>query len=288
MPRLFAAVLVLMLTACSTTPAAPPAPPANVDIVPLNYLPSLKGDYLRLASKETGWPYHVYVRFPEGYDPTGGKRYPVVYLLDGDSLFPMLAPTHLFLTYDEKLPEAVVVGIAYGGLDPAVNRRGLDFSPPAADAGEGQGGADAFLALLRTELLPEVERRYRVDPARRVLVGQRRGGQVVLYSAFVDPDLFWGRIASNPAFHPGHERLFRAPAAATRHDLGLVVASGGHDRPPLREAALAWFDAWRGRDAPWALHAITIPGGTHAADIGNSDRAGMRWLFADRGDAPSP
>ncbi len=277
------------LLACVAAPLPAASPGTSVHpVVPLDHLPALKGDHFVQASPALGRSFHVDVRYPEGYAAAPTSRSPVVYLLYGDSLFPILAATHLFLHDDDALPEAVVVGIAYGGLDPAVNRRGLDFSPPAADAGEGQGGADAFLALLRTELLPEVERRYRVDPARRVLVGQRRGGQVVLYSAFVDPDLFWGRIASNPAFHPGHERLFRAPAAATRHDLGLVVASGGHDRPPLREAALAWFDAWRGRDAPWALHAITIPGGTHAADIGNSDRAGMRWLFADRGDAPSP
>ncbi|MBE2211394.1 MAG: alpha/beta hydrolase [Xanthomonadaceae bacterium] len=280
MPRLFAAVLVLMLTACSTTPAAPPAPPANVDIVPLNYLPSLKGDYLRLASKETGWPYHVYVRFPEGYDPTGGKRYPVVYLLDGDSLFPMLAPTHLFLTYDEKLPEAVVVGIAYGGFDRATNKRDIDFNPPAGDGKPGEDGAPRFLRFLEHELLPTVESRYRIDPSRRVLVGQSRSGYFVLWSAMQAPDLFWGRIASNPATTPGRDAFFAGAAPHQRDGLRVAVAIGEREPKFRQDFVDEWTQAWQSRDAtPWQVKRLPIANGTHAASIGESYRQAMLWLF---------
>jgi alpha-beta hydrolase superfamily lysophospholipase len=146
-------------------------------------------------------------------------------------------------------------------------------------------GAPAFQQFLKSELLPAVEGRYRGDPERRVLVGQSRGGSFVLYSAFTEPDLFWGRIASNPAFDPGRERFFGQPAGATRPGLGLVVTSGSRDRAPLREAALQWFHAWEKRsDAPWAIKAHTIEGGTHAADIANAYRVGMLWLFGR--DAP--
>ena len=82
--------------------------------VPLDYLPALKGDYFPLRSAEAGHPYHIYVRLPEGYDADPSRHYPVVYLLDGDSLFPIVAASHLFLTIDDKIPEAVIVGIAYG------------------------------------------------------------------------------------------------------------------------------------------------------------------------------
>lgn len=248
--------------------------------LPLQHLPALRGDYFLHDSAAVGRNFHVYVRLPEGYDASASERYPVVYLLDGDSLFPILAANHLFLTYDDDLPEAIVVGIAYGGFDPSINKRGYDYSAPAADAREGQGGADHFLAFLRDELIPEVERRYRADSDRRVLFGQSRGGHFVLYSAFVAPDLFWGRIASNPVFDPGRERFFAAPAAATRDDLGLVVTSGSRDRPALRESVLAWFEAWQGRDdAPWKLDVATIPGATHAANSTDSYRIGMTLLF---------
>jgi uncharacterized protein len=254
--------------------------------VPLDHLPALKGGYFKLDARELGRPFHVYVRTPEAYAAKPDAKFPVVYLLDGDSLFPILAANHLFLNYDEGLPDAVVVGIAYGSFDPAVNKRGTDFTGPAEGVDPARAGAPAFHRFLETELMPEVERRFRVDPERRVLFGQSRGGTFVLYSAFTDPDLFWGRIASNPALDPGRERYFAAPAPAKRRDLGLVYVSGSRDRPDLRAGALEWFAAWRERrDTPWALRTIDLQGGTHAADAPNAYRAGMLWLFGR--DAPT-
>jgi hypothetical protein len=277
-----AACLILALGAA---PAA--AQPAQAP-VPLDHLPALKGGYFRIESRAVGRPYHVYVRLPEKYGQEPGKRYPVVYLLDGDSLFPMLAPTHLFLTYDEGLEDAVVVGIAYGGFDPAINRRSVDYAAPAPGVPADQAGAPAFHRFLKGELLPRIEREYRVDPQRRVLVGQSRGAGFVLYSAFTDPDLFWGRIASNPATRPERPQFFQPPARGRRDDLGLVVVSGSRDRPHLRADALEWFAAWRGRTGtPWRLKIIDLEGGTHAASMGAVYRAGMLWLFQGR-DVPAP
>jgi hypothetical protein len=252
--------------------------------IPLDYLPALKGDYFRHDSKNVGRPFHIYVAFPESYTAQPLARYPAVYLLDGDSTFPILATYQWFLNYDEGVPQAIVVGIAYGSFDPATNKRDYDFSAAAADATKEQGGARAFHSFLKQELIPEIDRRYRTDPARRVLFGQSRGGYMVLYSAFTDPALFWGRIASNAGFDPGRELFFSKPAASSRSDLGLVVTSGSRDKPKLRKSALEWFGEWEGRtDTPWQLKTITLDGGTHAADITNSYRAGMVWLFGRDG-----
>lgn len=248
--------------------------------VPLDYLPALAGDYFKLDSNAVGRPFHIYVRLPPDYDERPDTRYPVVYVLDGDSLFPILAANHLFLNFDEGLPEAIVVGIAYGSFEFPVNRRGYDYTPPDPGGDERRGGAPAFHTFLASELIPEVERRFRADSARRVLFGQSRGGQMVLYSAFTDPDLFWGRIASNPVLVPGRYRFFSPAAPAARDDLGLVVTSGERDRPAIREDVLAWFDVWEDRDdAPWAIRAATMEGATHSADSAASYRLGMLWLF---------
>lgn len=268
----------ILLAACQVQ--KPTSTVASDDLVPLDHLPALSGDYFKFQSEAVGRPFHVYVRLPEGY-AENDAHYPTVYVLDGDSLFPILAANHLFLTYDEDLPEAIVVGIAYGSFDPATNRRGFDFSAPAADAGAEQGGAPDFHHFLKQELIPEVEGRYRSDSSRRVLFGQSRGGYMVLYSAFTDPGLFWGRIASNPTFDPGRDRFFSTPPPSSRDDLGLVVTSGSRDRTYLREAALEWFDAWDDREPrPWSLRTATIDGGTHSAYSSESYREGVIWLFS--------
>lgn len=263
---------LVLLAGCA---AAPP-----VSVVPLDHLPSLAGDYFRIESRKVGRPFHVYVRLPDGYDPASATLHPTVYLTDGDSLFPILAANHLFLTYDDGLPEAIVVGVAYGGFDPAVNRRSVDFQTPGEGVAPEAAGAAAFQAFLRTELIPEIEGRFRSDPARRVLFGQSRGGAFVLWSAIHDPDLFWGRIASNPSLTPGLESLMGAAAPSARDDLGLAIVSGTRDRPDLQEEAALWGSAWEARaDRPWRLLRARVEGGTHAANAADAYRRGMNWLF---------
>lgn len=272
---------LLAALAVSLAAAQPQAPRPAVS-APLDFLPALRGDYFRLDSKAVGRAYHIYIRYPEDYGKDPSRLYPVVYLLDGDSLFPMLAPEHLFLNYDEHLPEAIVVGIAYGSFDPAINRRDVDFRWADAAVPADKAGAAAFEKFLEAELLPAVEHRYRADPRHRILVGQSRGGAFVLYSALTAPDVFWGRIASNAACAPECALLYGKPARAARSDLGLVVSSGTRDHPGIRAEMLRWFALWQGRhDAPWTLKVVTIDGGTHAADIPNVYRAGMLWLFRD-------
>jgi len=277
---LCACVLLLCVMVDAGAAAAAPAEAARP--VPLDHLPSLAGDYFPLVAANTGRGHHVYVRLPDGYHQAPEKTWPVVYLLDGDSLFPLLATTHMFLTYDEGLPEAIVVGIAYGGFDPSINRRHHDYTAAGVDTAPDQGGAERFHAFLREQLLPEVERRYRADPARRVLVGQSRGGYFVLWSALRDPDLFQGRIASNPVFAPAREQLFDTPAAHRRDDLAVVVVSGARDTAERVRGAAEWTSAWSRRaDAPWAVDLVVLPEGTHAASIGEAYRRAMLRLFVD-------
>lgn len=271
----------VFLSGCSS--ALVHAAPTDATAPTLAHLPALKGDYFPLASREVGRTFHIYVRLPEGYDPASAKRYPVVYVLDGDSLFPLLAASHLFISLDDKLPEAVIVGIAYGSFDPAINKRKIDFTAPGPGVPPAEAGAPAFARFLHSELLPRIEGRYAVDPARRVLFGQSFGGSFVLYSAFTEPDLFWGRIASNPSFMIGRDLVFGSPVGGTRRDLSLVVASGTLNNPKGRADALAWLGAWSSRkDTPWILHPVTIEGGTHAANAGDAYRRGLRTLFSDR------
>lgn len=255
---------LLSLAACA-------APPGGVPdrLTPLDHLPAIAGDYFPIASKNTGTRYHIYIRYPETYSANSQQRYPIVYLLDGDSLYPYLASHHLFLTIDDKLPEAILVGIAYGSFAEPVNRRGVDF---------GQG-SPAFQLFLKHELIPAVEGKVRADGNKRILVGQSRSGGFVLYSAYADPDVFWGRIASNPSFPTHRQVVLGAPPSSGRRDLRLVVASGSEDRAPIRAGTLEWFAAQARRPGPWQFRRVELEGGTHAADMPNAYRRSMRWLF---------
>jgi len=258
----------MLLGACQTAAVTEAPTPA-----------ALRGDYFLWHSQALGRPLHIHVALPENYATETARTYPTVYLTDGDSLFPMLAPTHLFLSYDEPVPPAIIVGIAYGTFGEG-NMRRTDYTAPGPDMPEAS--AHTYQRFLADELIPEIERRYRSNAERRVLVGQSRGATFVVYSAITAPDLFWGRIASNPAFNLNRDAYHATPSPAARRDLSLFVASGSRDRPALRTGALEWFEHWNARtQLPWRLNTVTIEDGTHAADMGEVYSDGMVWLFRD-------
>jgi predicted alpha/beta superfamily hydrolase len=274
------ALILLLLVWPGAFAASAEAPEASRVDGSLAHLPALWGDYFRLESQAAQRDYHIYVRLPEGYDANADQTYPTVYLLDGDSTFPMLAPLHLFLHYDDAVPEAILVGIAYGGFDPSVNKRHEDFRMVMDDGSKGR--APGFLSMLEGELIPRIEARFRSDPARRVIVGQSRGGTAALYAAYEKPGLFWGHIASNPGREPDTKLLWGMGREAPEMPRGghLIVASGSKDRDYLRGTALDWRDQIAGRDdLPWDTRFIDIEGGTHAANLGDAYRRGMRAMF---------
>ncbi len=280
MRRAFLLACFALLAGCASI-ADEPAPRDA-----LSWLPALAGENFTIHSRETGREYRVFVRLPEGYDAKSAARYPVVYLLDGDILFPLLASTHLLLHYDEKVPEAIIVGIAYGAFGEG-NFRSTDYTIQLPGSPPEHGGAAAFLRFIEKELLPRVEARHAVDSSRRVLLGQSLGGNFVLWSAQQAPDLFWARIASNPGAAVGLQAFSSTSRRAQRGDLHVILATGSRDTRARREAASAWARAWAAKSAPWQLTLMPVEGGTHAATIGEIYRRALLQLFQKEGDVPS-
>ena len=116
--------------------------------------------------------YRVYL--PDSYAWAKDRRYPVLYVLDGESEFLHTAASVDYLAAHGEIPELVVVG-----LDSTVRVR--DFSPTDwPEAWVGGGGAGNFKRFLSTELIPTIERTYRTDGF-RVLSGPSAGGLFALY-----------------------------------------------------------------------------------------------------------
>jgi predicted alpha/beta superfamily hydrolase len=134
---------------------------------------------------------------PDGYH-SGTDRYPVLYLLDGESNFEYTAAIVRFLADNERIPEMIVVAINSGD----VARRAHDFTTPSQAEidnrfSPGNGGAEAFLAFISDELVPYVERNYRTRPY-RILVGHSFGGLFAIHTLVTKPKLFNAYIAIDP------------------------------------------------------------------------------------------
>ena len=123
------------------------------------------------------------VSLPESYGWAKDRRYPVLFLLDGQTHFLHVAGSVGYLAQQGDIPEMIVVG-----LDSTVRIR--DFTQTDwPSVWVGGGGAGNFKRFVSTELIPDVDKTYRTDKF-RVLSGHSAGGQFALYSLTSDPSLF--------------------------------------------------------------------------------------------------
>src|SRR5215213_9568963 len=121
---------------------------------------------LTIKSAVLGEDRVVLVRTPVGYE-TSKVKYPVLYMTDGDAHMGHTAGTIDFLTRNGRISDLIVVGVTN-------TDRARDLTPVKSSAknaaGELQaptsGGADNFLKFFETELIPEIEKQYRVQPYR--------------------------------------------------------------------------------------------------------------------------
>jgi len=154
----------------------------------------------------------ILVRTPVGYE-TNKVRYPVLYMTDGDAHMGHTASTIEFLTQNGRISDLIVVGVTNTDrtrdLTPA---KSTDKTPVGDLRFPTSGGADNFLKFFETELIPEIEKKYRVQPY-RILAGHSLGGLFAIHAMITKPGLFNSYIAVSPSLQwENSEALKRADA----------------------------------------------------------------------------
>lgn len=151
-----------------------------------------------LQSKIVNQEYQLIVKLPAGYEQSD-QSYPVIYFLDAQWDFPLMVSTYGQSYFDGFIPEAILVGIQWGGDNPDPNvLRARDFTPSQMPEVPNSGGAGKFLQFIKQELIPFIGNEYRTNND-RVLMGSSYGGLFTLYALFNDPDLFNGYIPTSSA-----------------------------------------------------------------------------------------
>jgi predicted alpha/beta superfamily hydrolase len=160
---------------------------------------------LTIKSTVLGEDRVILVRTPAGYDKTK-LAYPVLYMTDGDAHLGHTSSTIEFLVRNGRMPEMIVVGITN-------TDRTRDLTPSKgtgdnADRFPTAGGADKFLKFIETEVIPEIEKSYRVQPY-RVLAGHSFGGLFAVNALITRPELFNSYVAVSPSLQWGDEATLK-------------------------------------------------------------------------------
>jgi enterochelin esterase family protein len=179
--------------------------------------------------------YYVYT--PPGYDPKAKKQYPVLYLLHGysddASGWTAVGRAHVILdnliAQGNAKPMLVVMTLGYGAPE-IVSRSG----PPPRDSALRQRNFEKFRDALLTEVIPEVEKGYRVskDRTSRAIAGLSMGGAESLFVGLNALDRFaWIGAFSSGGLNEDFNATFPALDAKAAAKLNLLwIACGTEDR----------------------------------------------------------
>ena len=162
----------------------------------------------------------ILVRTPAGYE-TNKVSYPVLYMTDGDGHIDHTASTIEFLTQNGRISELIVVGVTN-------TDRTRDLTPVKSTDKDADGklrfptsgGADNFLKFFETELIPEIEGQYRVQPY-RIFAGHSLGGLFAIHALITKPRLFNSYVAVSPSLQWEHSEALKRAETFFKNQKGL-------------------------------------------------------------------
>ena len=161
------------------------------------------GQKYTIYSNVLGEERAVWVYLPSDYYDTtyAPQKYPVMYLLDGDSHFHSMTGIHQFLSkgVSASVPQMIIVGILN-------TDRARDLTPTNSyepEKGERytfktSGGNRKFISFLEKELMPVIKKKYRTN-GYKLFVGHSFGGLTVLNTLLTRNDLFNAYVAIDPS-----------------------------------------------------------------------------------------
>ena len=200
---------------------------------------------LTIKSAVLGEERIVLVRTPAGYE-SNKVSYPVLYMTDGDGHMGHTASTIEFLTQNGRISDLIVVGVTNTDrtrdLTPA---KSTDKDPAGNLRFPTSGGADNFLKFFQTELIPEIEKQYRVQPY-RIFAGHSLGGLFAIHAMISKPGLFNSYIAVSPSLQwENGEALRRAQdfLKNQKEFKATLFVSLGNEPGPIGESFDSFKDA---------------------------------------------
>jgi len=221
-----------------------------------------------------------WVYLPPGY-AVAGRRYPVLYVLDGEWIFEGRGLMHVNRICEElirrrDIEPIIVVAIASGGT----TQRFWDYTPWQYRPSPPTGGGDNFVRAIRDTLKPAIDRRFRTraDAGHTAITGFSLGGLMAAYAGYAYDGTF-GRVgACSPSYHAGQMITLARDTGRPPGLLKFYQDTGYPDDNriyPMEDVARA-----QGFRFGVDFMSLTVPGAIHWFDAWENRFPGMlRFLF---------
>jgi predicted alpha/beta superfamily hydrolase len=215
----------------------------------------------------------IWIYLPPDYN-SGNKRYPVIYMQDGQNLFDESTSGFGEWGVDEILdslciagkPAAIVIGIDKGAA------RMNEYNPYYFEKfGEGKG--DKYISFIINELKPYVDKHYRtlISKENTIIAGSSMGGLISYYAALKYSSVFGRAGVFSPAFWTAPEILPLTDSLAPQTRGMFFFYMGeleGEDMMKNMNSIIARL----GKSSNALLYTVTDPVGRH------NEEAWRKWF----------
>ncbi len=199
-------------------PAASSTAAANVQILASNF-----------AMPQLNRQRRIWLYLPPDY-ATSNKRYPVLYMHDGQNIFDRSTSFSGEWQVDETLNRlfaegdrgVIVVGIDNGG------QHRIDEYAPWRNAQYGGGNGAAYVQFIVETLKPYIDANFRTRPGRDFtgMGGSSLGGLITLYAVLEHQEVFSKALVFSPAFWFAEESYTHARTKGKRADTRIYLLAG--------------------------------------------------------------
>lgn len=160
--------------------------------------PLVIGETFTISSQVLHEVRRINVYLPAGYAESPTVRLPVLYMPDGGMAEDFL---HVAGLVQVSVGNATMRPFILVGIENTERRRdmtGPTTNPEDKKIAPRVGGSEAFRKLIRTELFPAIESRYRTT-SERAIVGESLAGLFVVETLLREPDMFDTYMAFDPS-----------------------------------------------------------------------------------------
>jgi metallo-beta-lactamase class B len=231
----------------------------------------------------------VWVYLPNDYT-SSKRRYPVLYLHDGQNVFDEFTGFSGEWGVDETLRQLQLTGQDAGCIVVAVDHGGakrLDELSPWRNAKYGGGQGDAYLDFIVKTLKPHIDSKYRTIKNRQHtgIAGSSMGGLISLYAGLKYAKVFSKIGVFSPALWFAQDSVFQyVRHARLRQPTQFYFVAGEQESETMVPLMAAMRDSLRKAGVkPTAISYHAVPDGKHAEWFWRREfPAAYQWLYKSK------
>lgn len=217
----------------------------------------------------------ISIKLPPSYEKNKNKKYPLLLLLDGDYLTDPFSGVTSYTSYWDDLPEVIIIGISQNKN----NEREKDCQV-GPESGLPEEKGEDFFDFIGMELLPQIEKKYRVSPF-KIIAGHDITAGFINFFLYKDQPIFNAYISFSPVLPAESETRITDRLSALQTPIFYYLATADGDVARLKKNIKALDEKLKTITNPaLRYHFDEFTGNSHYSLVPNAIPSALYHIFS--------